>query len=353
MAYLEIGGTSSTLTSLTLTTSGYIQLSSSGTATVGSIRAASTTTVIASRNNAGTNNISLLETDASDDILIGAVTAGVRPAYVILDATTGWLARIAGNNYLTLSTTVFQIVPSNVRFTETTSTPALYQDNKTSEVATNAFQIRAQGAWTGASSNINGGALRLQGGTAKTDTTSGLRGGVRCELSSGGDVMIEASEVALNRRVVALNRHSAISATEVPSGDGVVYVGDTTTAPSSNPVSGVLLYSSAGLGLFYNASGAPVQTVTTSRLSKALSDTDATLTNGEYTRTILDFTGTLGALRNITLPLVSGYQWTVRNGTNQSLTFKGASGGTVTVATGKVAIIFCDGTNIVRLTADT
>ena len=64
-------------------------------------------------------------------------------------------------------------------------------------------------------------------------------------------------------------------------------------------------------------------------------------------------TGTLTATRDIVVPLVGKRQWTVYNGTGQSLRFIGASGTGITIATGKHAIVRSDGTNIVRVTADT
>ena len=67
----------------------------------------------------------------------------------------------------------------------------------------------------------------------------------------------------------------------------------------------------------------------------------------------LTFTGTLTATRDIVVPLVGKKQWTVYNGTGQSLRFIGASGTGITVATGKHAIVRSDGTNIVRVMADT
>jgi hypothetical protein len=88
-------------------------------------------------------------------------------------------------------------------------------------------------------------------------------------------------------------------------------------------------------------------------LAKTLTDANATLTQAEASNAILTFTGTLTATRNITVPLVGKQQWTVYNGTGQSLQFIGASGTGITVATLKHAIVRSDGTNIVRVTADT
>ncbi len=92
---------------------------------------------------------------------------------------------------------------------------------------------------------------------------------------------------------------------------------------------------------------------TNATLAKALSDANATLTQPEAANATLTFTGTLTATRDIVVPLVGKKQWTVYNGTGQSLQFIGPTGTGITVATLKHAIVRSDGTNIVRVTADT
>lgn len=92
---------------------------------------------------------------------------------------------------------------------------------------------------------------------------------------------------------------------------------------------------------------------TNATLAKALSDANTTLTQPEAANSTLTFSGTLTATRDIVVPLVGKKQWTVYNGTGQSLRFIGASGTGITVATVKHAIVRSDGTNIVRVTADT
>lgn len=85
------------------------------------------------------------------------------------------------------------------------------------------------------------------------------------------------------------------------------------------------------------------------------SDANYTLAAAEASNDILEFAGgsTLTATRNIVVPLVQ-QQWTVFNNTTgaQSLQFIGASGTGITVATGKRAIVYSNGTNVVRVTAD-
>jgi len=89
-------------------------------------------------------------------------------------------------------------------------------------------------------------------------------------------------------------------------------------------------------------------------LTKTLaSDANYTLTADEADNAIYAISGTLTATRNITIPLAGKRQYTVYNGTGQSLQFIGPTGTGITVATLKHAIVRSDGTNIVRVTADT
>lgn len=97
-----------------------------------------------------------------------------------------------------------------------------------------------------------------------------------------------------------------------------------------------------------------LQTVpNTGRLALAMSDANSTLTAAQARNTILEFTGTLTAARNIVLPLPV-QQWTVFNNTTGGfgLQFIGATGTGISVAAGKRAIVYSDGTNVVRVTAD-
>lgn len=93
---------------------------------------------------------------------------------------------------------------------------------------------------------------------------------------------------------------------------------------------------------------------TSGRLALAMTDADTTLTAAQARNTILEFTGTLTAQRNIVLPL-DAQQWTVFNNTTGGfgLQFIGATGTGIVVAAGKRAIVYSDGTNVVRVTPDT
>lgn len=92
---------------------------------------------------------------------------------------------------------------------------------------------------------------------------------------------------------------------------------------------------------------------TCGRMVKAMADANYALIHNESFAQILEFTGALTAQRNITVPL-GAYQWTVFNNTTGGfgLQFIGATGTGIVVAMGKRAIIYADGTNVVRVTAD-
>lgn len=84
-------------------------------------------------------------------------------------------------------------------------------------------------------------------------------------------------------------------------------------------------------------------------------DANITLTAAEARNQVLRFTSTvsLTATRSVVVPLAPQI-WVVSNETTgaQSLQFIGATGTGITVANARRAILFSDGTNIVRATAD-
>lgn len=83
----------------------------------------------------------------------------------------------------------------------------------------------------------------------------------------------------------------------------------------------------------------------------ALSDVNTTLTATQASCEILEFTGTLTTQRNIVVPL-GPQQWTIYNGTTHGLQIIGATGTGVVIATTKTAIVYSNGTNVRRATAD-
>lgn len=86
--------------------------------------------------------------------------------------------------------------------------------------------------------------------------------------------------------------------------------------------------------------------------TQAMANTNQTITQTLALCDTIVTTGALTATRNLVVPLVRR-RWTVRNNcTGGSIQVIGASGTGITIATVKVADVECDGTNVLRVTAD-
>jgi hypothetical protein len=77
---------------------------------------------------------------------------------------------------------------------------------------------------------------------------------------------------------------------------------------------------------------------------------DYTLSNTDYAanenrNALIEFTGTPGGAFNVIVPLAEKL-WVFKNSTNGAMTVKGATGTTITVATGTSRWLYCDGTNV-------
>ena len=81
---------------------------------------------------------------------------------------------------------------------------------------------------------------------------------------------------------------------------------------------------------------------------------DVNLTTGETHTNIIEFSGAITANINIIVSAITK-QYTIFNNTTgaHTLTVKPVSGTGITVGQGKRAILYYDGTNVVRVTADT
>ena len=165
----------------------------------------------------------------------------------------------------------------------------------------------------------------------------------------GGWVMIAGSRTAISAYSVTLGA-STVSYVEAHPATGAVTKNTTGFTPGYWPLHKITT------GTDTVTAWEEHRTLTQSTeatLALALSDANTTLTQAQAANAVLTFTGTLTATRDIVVPLVGKRLWTVYNGTGQSLRFIGASGTGITVATLKHAIVRSDGTNIVRVMADT
>lgn len=178
----------------------------------------------------------------------------------------------------------------------------------------------------------------------RASTSSGVNWGFY-----GGKVVLSGVITSIANGSITLSA-SATNYVEAHPESGVVSKNTTGFTPGYLPLYTVIV-GTATVTSFTDRRALALATNTT--LAKALSDANTTLTQPEAANATLTFTGTLTATRDIVVPLVGKKQWTVYNGTGQSLRFIGASGTGITVATLKHAVVRSDGTNIVRVTADT
>jgi len=86
--------------------------------------------------------------------------------------------------------------------------------------------------------------------------------------------------------------------------------------------------------------------------TQAMADANQTISQAQSLCETLVTTGALTATRNLVVPLVRR-SWKIRNNcTGGSIQVIGSSGTGITIATVKTAIVECDGTNVLRITAD-
>lgn len=87
---------------------------------------------------------------------------------------------------------------------------------------------------------------------------------------------------------------------------------------------------------------------------KITTSSNVNLTTDQSYAAIIEINGTIGGAINVVVALLTK-QWIFFNNTTGgfTMTVKPVSGTGVAIAAGKRAIVYCDGVNIVRVTADT
>jgi hypothetical protein len=88
-------------------------------------------------------------------------------------------------------------------------------------------------------------------------------------------------------------------------------------------------------------------------VAKTITTADVTLTANEARNQIITLSGTLTGNRNLIVPNDPGI-WIVKNGTGGAftVTVKTSAGSGIVIAQGTTAIVYSDGTNVLRATAD-
>jgi hypothetical protein len=164
----------------------------------------------------------------------------------------------------------------------------------------------------------------------------------------GGVISIDGVLTAIANGTVTLSVNT-LNYVEVTRA-GVVSKNTTAFTPGSIPLYTVVTGASTATSYTDYRTWAKLQCVTGLK-GIALSDANTTLTAAQARNEILEFTGTLTAQRNIVVPLAP-QQWTIYNGATNGLQIIGATGTGVVIATTKTAIVYSNGTNVRRVTAD-
>lgn len=178
----------------------------------------------------------------------------------------------------------------------------------------------------------------------RRSTTTGLTWGFY-----GGKVMVNGVPTTVANGTVALTGSTTnyVQLTQA----GTVAVGSTRD-PRYAPLYQVVTSASAVTNYIDERNTEALQRLGYGIATQAMADANQTITQAQALCETLVTSGALTATRNLVVPLVRR-RWTVRNTcTGGGVQVIGATGTGTTVATLKVAVVECDGTNVLRVTAD-
>lgn len=314
------------------------------------------------RNAANNANFGRIYVDNSDQLQVTATTALITGTSNL--ALCGGTVSIRESN----ASACVYFVPSSSSVTMKTVEAVAWlvtQDARTGDNATKDFVFLAQNASASGTTAANKkGADYIFKAGART-STAGKRGGFKISMNGvATENMIEVCDVQPEAtdpsRVISICRPLVITTTEHPSlaGDLVENIGPCAAIPTASPGGNSLVRYVTGGDQFKRTSAGHQQSMGPSAKTRAFpSDANYTAVLADYSATTLELVGgsTLTATRDVVVPLTLGFQWTIVNNTTgaQSIRVIGVSGTGITVATGKTAIVRADGTNVVRVTADT
>ena len=165
----------------------------------------------------------------------------------------------------------------------------------------------------------------------------------------GGEMLINGVPTTVANGTVTLNNNATNYVQLTQAGTVVVA---TTRDPRYAPL--YQCVASAGVVTDYldERSTEAFQRLAYGIATQAMADANQTISQDKALCETLVTTGALTATRNLVVPLVRR-RWVVRNTcTGGSIQVIGATGTGTTIATVKTAIVECDGTNVLRITAD-
>lgn len=172
----------------------------------------------------------------------------------------------------------------------------------------------------------------------------------------GGTMVVDGVLTAISNNAAALALSASTTNYIEATRAGVVSKNTTGFTPGAIPLYTAVTGAATVTSYTDNRAWALSSSIAGKLARVMAADANITLTQAEANNDILQITSSvaLTVTRNVVLPLAA-QQWTVYNGTTgaQSLQFIGATGTGITVANGKRAIVYSDGTNVVRVTPDT
>jgi len=211
---------------------------------------------IAGRNAANNGDITVLFLDASNNLKIGVSNS---PSVFLTAGTT--LSLNIGSTMIAHAVIGSMHIDANTLAYSNSNTGAVnLQYEKSTSTTVFSFAVRGQSPLNGTAGN--GGMLILSGGANGLVGGTGLKGGVQISLQTNTNApsdiqMVEVVEVISGQRVTALSLGTSVTSTIMPTGSGdlVVAIGNTASAPTASAVGAGILYVLAGALRYRGTSG--------------------------------------------------------------------------------------------------
>jgi hypothetical protein len=200
-------------------TNTWLQYGTNPASGIGFLRAPNNTVVISARNSTNTNNITIIETDSSDNLILGSITSGVRPASTILDATTSVNLRVGGTSYFSVLAANATTLCPIIAFGEGVSNPTFTQNTRTTDAPVRSITISSQAPYASATgTNRNPGNLTL---SVPSPTNSGTTYGSLI-LQNGGVSITQGSDGTNTWLSYGTNPSSALGFIRAPNNTTVI-----------------------------------------------------------------------------------------------------------------------------------
>jgi hypothetical protein len=208
---------------------------------LGLVRVGNNVTVVAARNAANSNDISLLAISALDVVSFGSA-ASLADTEIIAGTGSRVVFKVGASQVGIFTSVAFQLNVNELRFAQGQTAPVIEQTGTAAAPPT--MVIRAQGS-SGAAA---GGRVQIHGGEAGT----GPRGSVVLALNTTEN-LLAVTDVAVGRRAWSFG--GIVSSGTLPSGDKVGFQFECDTVPTSAPVGGIAFYVNGGQGFTVDTAG--------------------------------------------------------------------------------------------------